>query len=453
VKGYNFVPGSDNISGTFDDHPVSFTPSDVQYQGSTGGTLAADATGFTSGTFTIPSGVPTGTRVLKLISVGNNDASASFTGRSVLNTTEIRNHTHTIFRQQWVWEPGVDPVAQSFLLPESQFVTAVGVFFTAKDMTGSHNVVVQIRNTENGYPGKEIYARKILTPAAITATANGSTETKVVLDDPIFLEGGVEYSVCLLTDSAVYSVATATMDKIDLVTGQRVKAQPYLIGTMFSSANGSAWTPHQSSDMKFKIYSAVFQTTGQADFSVIDVSAQKPDRFTLNSLTFAPEGTRVDWEVSVNGGSFTAISPVINRPLPELADTIVVRAKLKGTRKVTPAIFAPSLSLSTFKNLSDGVYVSRNVVTPQTYTTVKQIAEIAVPSGTTVEVQFSHDNGATWVTQSSPTIVQVDQEFSQYTFTATGLTPAKNNFRARLNLSRSNEKLRPRVRKFMNVMK
>jgi len=115
----------------------------------------------------------------------------------------------------------------------------------------------------NGYPGDYIipFSEKIINPSDITiSTTTVLTENVIVFNSPIFLEKG-EYALCIGSPSATWKSCIATIGDLDRISPRKqISLQPY-VGSLFKSQNASTWTAQQESDLTFKLYRAVFDTT------------------------------------------------------------------------------------------------------------------------------------------------------------------------------------------------
>lgn len=211
--------------------------------------LNANSAGVLTGTFTIPAGVPVGTKRVRAVGGQGSFGAARFIGDGTIVTRNQRQLT-TIETRFW------DPLAQTFRLETGRFVTAIDLRFTARGSTGN-KVVLEIRETELGLPNAVTLAEGILQGSAITVNA----WNKITLTRPVFLQAGVEYAMVLLTDDPTHAVALAELGKFDQVADQFVTSQPYTIGTLLKSSNASTWTPVQEADLAFRIYAANFTST------------------------------------------------------------------------------------------------------------------------------------------------------------------------------------------------
>ena len=174
-------------------------------------------------------------------------------------------------RRRWF-----DPLAQSFDVgnPNGVFITSCDLYFSTKDEELPCSV--EIRTCELGTPTTTIIplSKKELLPADINVSTDASVATKFTFDSPIYLEGGKEYALVVVSPSTEYNIWISRLGEEDVSTsglGESQKVlitqQPYL-GSLFKSQNASTWTPSQLEDMKFTLYKAEFTagTTGTVNF-------------------------------------------------------------------------------------------------------------------------------------------------------------------------------------------
>ena len=165
------------------------------------------------------------------------------------------------------WARNSDPLAETFIVEDDTgiYLTRFDCFFRSKDDMGVP-VTLQIRSTFNGYPTQKVvpFSEISLTPEEVVLSDDGSVATSFQFKSPLYLEGGVEYAACLLSNSTKYSVFISRVGEDDLVTSQHVSQQPYL-GSLFKSQNASTWEPSQWEDLKFTMYRADFVESGTVD--------------------------------------------------------------------------------------------------------------------------------------------------------------------------------------------
>lgn len=211
----------------------------------------------------------------------------------------------------------VDPLAQSFFIEEPCIVTKVDVFFRTKD--SFLPLLCQIRKNEGGFPGKYIIplSEKIIQPANIPTSADGSLPTTIKFDSPIYLDAG-EYSLCLGSDSKRYTAYVSELDSTDLLTGNRIVSQPYM-GSLFKSQNATTWTAVQLEDLKFNLYRAIFDTSvqGAIDFTP-NIATFRAKVLTENPLQLfnGSDVMRVQhFNHGMPEGSYVKLDNIIEDPL------------------------------------------------------------------------------------------------------------------------------------------
>lgn len=446
ITGVGYEPNADNLLGYFDGQPIMLQPEETTKAGTAPGSIRADGKGKFKCSFVIPANTRTGVRLIT-ISNGNNEGNCTYRSEGRKQTIET-----TVLTKEVHIKP-VDPLAQSFSVATDSFVSGVGLYFTAKDV--STGVVVQLRGMSNGLPNTEVHSQTYVEPEQITASVNASIETFVQFEKPVLCRAEEQYCFVVLTHSNVYALGIAELGKPDLVTKQNVAKQPYMVGVLFSSSNALTWSDHQTKDMKFRLYACKFATSSVIEFKDVLMPVNfKADRLLMALDEMILRNTNIVWEVSIDGGSFLPIMPYVEKELSFLANTKVkIRGTLKGTNNLSPVFNFGSANLICFKNFTNALYVNRAFQLSQEYTMVKQVIELATPPGTNAVIKFSTDDGSTWITPVSPTIEEVDGVFKRYTYNHTLSSPANGKVRARIEMSTSNQLVRPRARRFMNIIK
>ena len=209
-----------------------------------------------------------------------------------LGTEVVRNVVGESVRRQRTRITFFDPLAQSFLVEDDTgvFLTSCDVFFRSKD-DGDIPVVAQLRTMENGSPTTRVlpFSEVVLDPSEVLTSADGSIATNIQFKSPVYLEGGTEYAICLLSNSTKYTVYISRVGENDLLTDTFVSTQPYL-GSLFKSQNASTWEPSQWEDLKFTLFRADFVGNGSVEFYSPEltegnrqIAPLNPDPIILNS--------------------------------------------------------------------------------------------------------------------------------------------------------------------------
>lgn len=197
-----------------------------------------------------------------------------------------------------------EPIAQTFTLtdnePNGAFITSVDIFISEVNASSTQPIIVEIRNTVNGYPGQEILAVAEKMRNEVTLNSVTPTSTNFILRDPItnqpvllFLEPGVEYSIVVRSEDSSWRCWIATMGEQRRDTagiGNTITEQPS-IGSFFKSQNASTWTAEQYSDLTFRINKAQFVTDQTSDILFVNKPLSRTV-LEVNSL-FASEGSSI----------------------------------------------------------------------------------------------------------------------------------------------------------------
>ena len=245
--------------------------------------LVTDTNGVVEGSFFIPSTTAfrfkAGKREFKLLDIDINQNGAALS-RAITHYTsqgEIETRTRDVVStrtvevetQKWNEVVWIDPLAQSFRVPEGDgiFLTKVQTYFKTKD--SKIQVECQIREMVNGHPASDSFmASKFLSPNSV-AVPSSQTQTAVLnapttfeFDEPIYLKPSTEYCIVLLSDSVNYNAYVGETYAFELgSTEKRIDRQPSM-GSLFKSQNGTTWEADQTKDMAFKIFKANFSTAG-----------------------------------------------------------------------------------------------------------------------------------------------------------------------------------------------
>ena len=192
---------------------------------------------------------------------------SSITQRDVTETRQITRTSGGTNVGGWF-----DPLAQSIMVDKEGgiFVTSVDIFFSHKDDTLP--VWVELRSMKNGYPSQEVLplSRKYLNPADVSVNAtDGTTATKFVFPGPVYLNNNTEYCIVVASDSPEYKIWISRLGEIDIGGSRAISTQPTL-GSLFKSQNASTWTASQYEDMKFTLRRAVFDTSVNGSFTMVN---------------------------------------------------------------------------------------------------------------------------------------------------------------------------------------
>lgn len=364
-----FGPGETLTALTFDG--VDVTPA---------GPLVANGSGSLSGTFVIPAGIPVGVKEVVAIGNGGSTASANFEGRLNVDIADPPQPPPP--------PRPVDPLAQTFTLPESRWITSVDLAFRVAGNT-ANGVRIQIRTTQVGLPTQEVLAEGF-TPGTFATTG----WTNIDLDRPLWVEAGVEYALVVLTNDPTHAVALAELGKFDATAGQWVTVQPYTVGVLLKSSNASTWTPFQKEDLTFRLYAASFTSnTRVVDFGPVA-------RLQATSITRS-SGTAT---VTATAHGFVT------------GETVIVsgadQAEYNGAKVITvtgPNAFTFAVSGSPASPATGDIYLVRGRISD-----ILTLARIFAPtSDTSVVFRLTLDDvGGTQITYAPNSVVELDSRLA-----------------------------------------
>jgi hypothetical protein len=255
-----------------------------------------------------------------------------------------------------------DPLAQSFAVetskdPDGVFVTKCDVFFRTKD-DGNTPIRMQIRTMKDGFPTPKYdkLSEVILDPPDINTSTDGSVATTFQFGAPLYLEPGLEYAICLVSNSKKYSVYISRVGENDILTDSYVSDQPNL-GSLFKSQNASTWEASQWEDLKFILYRADFVESGTIDLYNPELSQGNSQIANLmeNPLNISSKEIRVGLGTTVADNRYVmgnTFSQVNNTTAT--GDLVGVAASATGTMTITnPGIgYTPANGSTTFPGVN-----------------------------------------------------------------------------------------------------
>ena len=172
--------------------------------------------------------------------------------------------------------------------PGGMFLSKLGLFFQDAD---SRNINVRICTVEDGQPTNTIvpYGEAILTPGQINTSSDGTEETTVEFDSPVYLQEDEMYAVILNPEgnSEKYKYWVSELGEADVVTSERV-TEELAAGSVYEPADNRTWTEFYQEDFKINIYRAEFDTSEEftltfnnRDVDVLDLSITTADDINI----------------------------------------------------------------------------------------------------------------------------------------------------------------------------
>ncbi|MHA2017969.1 MAG: hypothetical protein ACTSXY_06815, partial [Promethearchaeota archaeon] len=339
-----------------------------------------------------------------------------------------------------------DPIAQSFFINDDngQYISGVGVYFKNP---GDSPVKVELREQLNGYPSSKVLASKIMDPADVGSSDDGSVETFFEFDDLVWLKKGVEVSFSVFTPDIMAKVFQAKLGESELVSGNVITKQP-ASGVLFKSPNQITWISEPLADLKFKLYSAAFIESDDDSIVEFDeITGKSFSVFCFDVPFFTPSSSSLVSEYSVDGGTLWK-SFIINEnvELGSLATRLKVRIKMKGIAASSP-IIKETASVKLIKYEATGRYIMRTMETSDNFTNMRIIFQAHKDIGTTdFDPYYSIDSGVNWVPLSgSPDITIIDDVYTEYDYIQPGIS-STNNLKFKMGLNTNDQSITPKIK-------
>jgi hypothetical protein len=274
-----------------------------------------------------------------------------------------------------------DPLAQSFVVGEQTgiFVTRCDIFFKSKDDMDIP-VTLQLRTMSNGYPTQEVipFSEIVLDPNQVNISDDGSVATSFVLKSPVYLEGGKDYCICLLSNSTKYSVYISRVGENDILSQAYISNQPYL-GSLFKSQNASTWEASQWEDLKFIIYRADFIESGTVEVynpQLMEGNNQIA-KLMPNSLNFNSKKVRISLASTISDSNFT------------IGNTILQ----EGTNASGNYVGNAGIATGTLNVINSGIGYTPNNGSSFTFTNVNLSTLTGSGRGAVANVTIGSNNG------------------------------------------------------------
>lgn len=365
-------------------------------------TLQADSTGKIKGKFQIPANIPAGSKSVTFLGSQGTYGEGVFVGQGNLTTQTLRQVTQ--ITRMWY-----DPVAQTFALTRDAQLAGVDLWFTAKET----DVRVQIRDVENGMPGRTVLAERILTPDQIVATGGGGT--RVLFPAPLTLSRDTEYCLVILCNDSTTALAIAQMGKKDNLVQKWVTAQPYAVGVLLTSSNASSWTVHQDMDLTFRLLEPDY-TSESREISLGSAELDNATDLLLYALAETPAASAVvDYTLKLPDGSQVTVAQgqAVSLPSPQSGNCEVL-ANLRGSSADMGPVLWPGAQLLSGNLKTTADYYTRSVVASGA-SKASLIYDAFVPSGASVTPEIQIDSGD-WQAMTLEGTVKGDGGFVEFRY-------------------------------------
>lgn len=333
--------------------------------------INANSDGVVTGKFTIPANVRAGSKLVTFKGANGGNGQAAFVGQGTVVSNDMRNVTN-------VSKVYYDPLAQTFIMDSARDLAGAEIYIVNMnaDVTQRTPIIVQIRETQVGFPTSTVLAEGRLAPANFAKGAYN----RVLFDTPFYCMAGTEYALVVMCSDADTSVGISDLGKPNLAGSGYVTSQPYQVGVLLSSANASTWTAHQDRDLTFRLLARKYDTAPVVqDLGTVTVS--NATDLLISMLANVPAtGAECSFQLTYpnNGGTQTVSDGQVIKLSSPVTGDIGVTATLRSTADGSAsASLSPGSQIIAGQLQNTGLYVSRafpgdkaHTMTPKAYLSI-----------------------------------------------------------------------------------
>ena len=394
---------------------------------------AANASGVVTGSFVIPAKIKAGTKLIKVTGDQGTKASASFVGKGTVDITTRQLVTlvpqassveplteHTQDNDHW---DHIDPLAQSFSLTQSRFISAVDLQFCNIGSTTAP-VIVNIVKMQNGFPTLQVVAQSIVAMNSIAL----NTFTRCTLEKPVFIPANVQYAIVIQTNDPNHSVRVAQLGKRDIATNRGITRQPYTVGVLFSSSNNISWTTHQDFDLTFRLIACKFapltKTVKLGNISVTNCS----DILIMAAAEYPTKDASLYFTIKRSNGTIYKLNPGQSRELQAfLSETLEWSVVMAGTANISPVLY-PGSSFVSGSIRSSGTYETRQFGSGAPTKLLSRV-KAKVPAGSTLVVEHETTTSGVYSALTLLGTEALNEGWTEYKYQKTGFTQASTRMK------------------------
>ncbi|GEK10255.1 DUF4815 domain-containing protein [Pseudoalteromonas peptidolytica] len=417
----------------------------------------ADASGVLKGKFKIPKETyPAGRKAVTVKGTGiggsePTEAEASFTGKGTITTEEWQTKFSGGF-QRW------DPLAQTFTLNESHFISGVDIKITKR---GAKQLVLQLRNTTVGIPDKTLAEVRVNADELIEYDSGlyASKEDPLIdgkpqsyskpedygwtrlTFDPTYIEAGQEYAFVVLTDDADHEMAIAELGGVN-EKQKVITEQAYQIGVMLSSSNATTWTPHQKADLTFRLLRAEF-TSLEKEINFGEFEVEKLSDLMVAGGAIRPSDKS---NIKINFTTEENVTYELDENVPfrlpnSFTGKVNVSARLSSDSHYRSPLMWPEALMMIGSQASKALYCTRTFMTGAAESTLRVTFEGQFKGDASVQVFYAVDPSAsniTWIEMTSPDEKALGIDRTEYTYTKENFEHTSTQIKLVLNGSALN---------------
>ena len=318
---------------------------------------------------------------VKPVSKGvNTSVTASANNNIVISGTGIGSNTTASADSNDI----LDPIAQSFVMPRSQYVSAFDFYFHTKgDDTGF--ITVEVRPLKLGLPDPGVLLGKCQFPVSMVNVSNdASVATTITLPVPVRCNKDTSYAVTIGSRDPRNRVWVQETGSNDVATGNII---PFNLtqGALMKSQDGQTWTVINNEDIKLSVLGLKFNSTTHTlqlhteNSQAVSIDSFEFDEASNSVIVNAPGSCVVQgYQVAI---SFEDTLMIGKGQRPDISSVIVSGSK---TGVVSNVMRFDDLEADEFlvavKGVKGGLFVATDTVTWTTASTVRGNAQLETGS-------------------------------------------------------------------------
>lgn len=283
-----------------------------------------------------------------------------------------------------------DPLAQTFEVKSSIFLSGVELWFAAAPSGGVDDVVVRVFEVENGVPtSRQVGGDRAMsskTAAQVGVDVAAGTVTLFAFPEPLYLEGNKVYALHVKTRSPDYTVYVAKIGELrvgetsDAARYRSVTSEAAASGSLLVSADDRTWASVPNSDLYFRLQVAKYSNVKTIEF--LPISGANQCGFRLEPSTLLPKDVLGQGQVSASwfykldaGTIWTPFTPYSDVFTTSTFSTLTVKTELvtnsQNAAYLTPLVDADDLNLTLFSRQTTGAYATRVITVDEAYDTLR----------------------------------------------------------------------------------
>lgn len=243
------------------------------------------------------------------------------------------------------------PLSQTVMVPEDIYLSSIAIAIRYVEPGATLWITVE---TLGAVP--KVLGRGVMGPPL--PSSKGEELTPILLEHPVYLEGGTGYQLCLYVQGGEVDIYTATLGERDLRDGTYIGGQLLHLGELAVSDDGVNAIPLTQEDLTHVLHAAQYLTNpvvvSLGTYGLPDLLTPIT-AFCINGDDTLPPGTSILYEYKADSiwrpcsrGHVTCI--------PTPTSSITLRATMYTSKaKLTPMLLVEGVTVTIYSNSETGM--------------------------------------------------------------------------------------------------